>query len=142
MEAKWTMEWPTEPGLYWFYGWSSKWARESCAKIRVDMVNVHAISNGVMYSMSGQLMFVQEGGMGYWTKADVPAAPTVDWVLFHSWAEQAQERIKNDRSLYRAKAYFNGDVSNPKVIVVNYDDLFEFDSWETLDAFLRDKLRV
>lgn len=70
LEPKWSEEWPTEPGYYWFYGWRNIAYKEGNWKPTLRMV----YCNGTKFNHStkGQ-MDGQE--IGLWTPAFPPEAP-------------------------------------------------------------------
>lgn len=77
----WTAEWPTEPGLYWFYGWlwlNKNWETEG-RKPEFDLIKVHKNSRGdVICITNGNFMFKEERHMGLWKLVDLPELPDLD----------------------------------------------------------------
>jgi len=72
----WTKEWPTESGLYWFYGFL--WYQHYRDGDNPKLVSVEAkpASNGIMYVAKGTFIYKIEGHMGFWRKADLPELPS------------------------------------------------------------------
>lgn len=67
--AKWSSEWPTEPGRYWFYGYL--WGE---AKPEMFMIEVWKISNGVSYVTKGTFIYKNDA-IGLWSRANVLLPP-------------------------------------------------------------------
>lgn len=69
----WSREWPTEPGDYWFYGWTHE-----CAKgnPRMGLAQVCQIANGLAHIVRGALAYESDGAEGFWTRATLPDPPT------------------------------------------------------------------
>ncbi len=75
-DIKWTEAWPTKPGMYWFYGWPyGKDEKNPEEKPELNLIEIRAISNGVMVIRSGQFWFKREGGVGKFTEVDLPELP-------------------------------------------------------------------
>jgi hypothetical protein len=68
--------WPTEPGFYWFYGHLYRPAFDS--KPRMVSMEVRQVSNGVMYVACGAFIHAEEGAVGRFCCATVPAPPLED----------------------------------------------------------------
>ena len=80
MEEKmdeWSLEWPTEPGHYWFYGWCF---RDRKRDAELHFVKVSKISNGVCRVTKGYFLYKQEKGFGLWMKATLPLMPGSVWL--------------------------------------------------------------
>jgi len=76
MTEKWTTEFPTEPGTYWFYGY--RYGKVSCGHTcdpELMLVEVWEISNGLMYVASGQHMFKSEVECPHFCEAELPEFP-------------------------------------------------------------------
>lgn len=74
---QWTREWPTKPGVYWFYGWPYG-KSESGARVRApewNLVKVMKCSNGVITVRDGSPWYRHEGWDGMFCEADRPAVP-------------------------------------------------------------------
>jgi len=83
-DNKWSTEWPTEVGLYWFYG--ELYRPLSCRpKPELELVSARKISNGYMYVANGQFVG-QEGMQGLWQKAQLPELPKTNWK--YKWKEK------------------------------------------------------
>ena len=73
---KWTKDWPTEEGTYWFYGYRYK--RVSCGSNcdpEYCLVEVFKVSNGLMITTNGQFMYESETEEAYFQKAELPEPP-------------------------------------------------------------------
>lgn len=69
---KWTHEWPTEPGWYWFYGDPHGIEKHFT---RLYPVRVYKVSNGWAHIAEGNFMFPSEASDGVWIKMIVPKLP-------------------------------------------------------------------
>jgi len=69
---KWTKTWPTEPGMYWFYGWPFG---EKSHKPELNLVRLWAVSNGVIMIRDGTSWFKNEGGIGMFCEVKLPDLP-------------------------------------------------------------------
>lgn len=70
---EWTIEWPSEPGYYWFYGWAFT---DRSRDPELHFVKVRGIAQGkLMYVTNGHFLFKQEGGEGYWMPVTLPELP-------------------------------------------------------------------
>ena len=54
---KWSKEWPTTPGWYWFYGW---YRGEKPSDAMLRPMEARRISNGVMHTGWGTFLWPQE----------------------------------------------------------------------------------
>ncbi len=68
-EATWTKEWPTEPGTYWFRGFSGR------SEDRTAMVEVRHTQSGLVYITDGHFLYKDEGAEGYFMPAELPVPP-------------------------------------------------------------------
>jgi len=71
---QWTSEWPTEPGMYWFYGWPFLQGEPTDEP---EWVSVEVFFDGGGKSVwvgGGHFMFKSEN-RGLWTPAILPDAP-------------------------------------------------------------------
>ena len=78
MNEEWTQEWPTEPGLYWFY--SYRYGMISCGfkqKPKLMMMAVSKCANGFMYTADGQFVFDGEPEHAWFTKVITPDLPVI-----------------------------------------------------------------
>jgi len=75
--ACWQTEWPTESGVYWFYGWcwEKHSARERVEEPEMHLVSVRVMSNGVSCVTNGHFLYKAEGAEGMWLKAELPEPP-------------------------------------------------------------------
>ncbi|MHA2063251.1 MAG: hypothetical protein ACXABY_02600 [Candidatus Thorarchaeota archaeon] len=64
---KWTNEWPTNPGWYWFYG--NKYGE---ATAEIGIVRVIKVSNGVAHTLDGHFMFKADGHKGVFQSIPTP----------------------------------------------------------------------
>lgn len=75
MRTQWKTEWPTEPGLYWFYGFPYG-LRERDAKI--DLSLVRAVKNGqgsITCIREGHFFYKSEGAIGKFIPVELPELP-------------------------------------------------------------------
>ena len=69
---KWTTTWPTQPGLYWFYG--QLWSRTRAPEY--SSVRVRTIGDGsLIYVTHGNFMYSSEKHAGWWQPAVLPDLP-------------------------------------------------------------------
>ena len=72
--TKWTEEWPTEPGKYWFWGQKFRnWSGEY--KPGMYLVKVRQCVNSLVYVTDGHFIYEEEGARGQWQPAVVPEPP-------------------------------------------------------------------
>jgi len=71
----WTHKWPTEPGMYWFYGFCWRKMRDEPEEPEMYLVKVRKISNGLMCITDGHFIYKAEGAEGMWLKAELPEPP-------------------------------------------------------------------
>jgi len=69
----WSTEYPTEVGLYWFYGY--RYGRNQGAKPEYALCEVFKISKGLMIKASGTIMFKSEVEEPHFLKAEYPEPP-------------------------------------------------------------------
>lgn len=79
-EPRWSAEWPTEPGWYWFYGARSAYAAKN-GQVELRPCAVRKSANGVLYVMDGAFMYRAEGGAGLWSPIAEPAKPPLTGVV-------------------------------------------------------------
>lgn len=84
----WQNEWPTEPGLYFFYGWM--WDKEPGKREpQWSIVSVEELPReGLSYICNGSFMYKSENHTGKWLKVLVPSEPDLMDLLL--------ERKKNE----------------------------------------------
>jgi hypothetical protein len=89
--TEWNTEWPTEPGDYWFYGWTSIFASRLFEAGRggdMRLVLAHAFRCGdghMAYSAGSEFLYPtcaggQPDAQGLWLKCDTPELPTAQFV--------------------------------------------------------------
>lgn len=88
MEITWSEEWPTEPGDYWFYGWT--WldnTMERNGPPKYHHVQVHVTAGGArVYIARGNFMYKSnlvrnyERHVGVWTPVTFPEPPPPDFI--------------------------------------------------------------
>ena len=79
---KWTKEWPTEPGYYWFYGRRFRTIHLKQEANSTYFVEVFISSNkSPVYICSGNFLSKGEEAEGWWTRAELPDPPkeAKDW---------------------------------------------------------------
>ncbi len=84
-QQDWTEEWPTEPGMYWFYGndVDDKTAGPGeDAHFRLNTVSVRFAGKGdgkfLMYVSEGNFMYKKSASPGLWMRMEVPEIPLMD----------------------------------------------------------------
>jgi len=72
---QWTSEWPTEPGMYWFYGWAFLNKPRPVGEAKMVLARMVLGQNGApVYVSRGRFMYDEEC-IGLWTPAILPDAP-------------------------------------------------------------------
>jgi hypothetical protein len=74
MKPKWTKEWPTKAGAYWFYG-DPFFKQKDRQSVRIHLIVVRKIVNALMCVTDGYFMFKEEASDGYWLEAVLPDPP-------------------------------------------------------------------
>ena len=77
-KVKWTTEWPTEDGEYWFYGWRDHYEISDMRPPQIHCVRVLGIPGGVIYANGSEPMFRSHRAYGVWTKVDFPELPEIE----------------------------------------------------------------
>ena len=73
---KWSSEWPTQKGMYWFYGYRyGKFFGNQKNDPELLLLTVRKISNGFMYTADGQFVYESEVEEPYFQKAILPEIP-------------------------------------------------------------------
>ena len=76
---KWTKEFPTEEGVYWFYGY--RFGKISCGsqeKPKLMIVKVYKSGQGDMtYVAEGNFMYKSEVEDAHFLKTDIPDLPII-----------------------------------------------------------------
>jgi hypothetical protein len=72
-EDVWTLEWPKEPGFYWFYGWTSAMAMRHFDP-EMHFVIAKRASNAVLFHANGEMIW-RSSATGFWCPANQPQAP-------------------------------------------------------------------
>ena len=90
----WTIQPPTEPGAYWFYGaaflgqMSGDFRADATIERSLHFVEVWQVSNGLLAVTKGNFMSLNTfnkginvpGHLGYWRKTILPDLP--DWQIY------------------------------------------------------------
>ena len=71
-QDRWTTEWPTAPGDYWFYGWCFR-NRKHVAEL--NFVKARPTRNSLCLVTNGHFLYREEGGYGMWLSARLPYLP-------------------------------------------------------------------
>jgi hypothetical protein len=66
---KWTEDWPTEPGHYWFYGTPYR-----SMDVKLSTVTVHKVAHGVTCIGRGVFIYHREA-KGVWQRIPTPELP-------------------------------------------------------------------
>lgn len=62
----WTSAWPTEPGNYWFHGWTHKTNYK-------DKPRTYFVRRNILgFVLNGQFLCEEVGAKGLWLPAEVP----------------------------------------------------------------------
>ena len=72
----WQDEWPTESGMWWFYGYTFK--REGKENPNLHLVEVFRTSNSLAYTTHGGFLYKEEGAIGKWQKVTLPELPKME----------------------------------------------------------------
>jgi hypothetical protein len=78
-EPGWTKDWPTKPGLYWFFGWLSEFAIRNDREPRLEIVK--AMEAGppekqwMSFVSNGGFVYKSEGAKGFFKPMDLPELP-------------------------------------------------------------------
>jgi len=77
--SKWTKDWPTEEGDYWFYGWRfGDMNRNTGKQDPPEFSHVEVRRNGsgqLMLITRGHFFYKAEGAIGVFLKIDLPTPP-------------------------------------------------------------------
>lgn len=85
--TNWSDKWPTEPGVYWFYGFTSVHEVKRYLP-ETHFVTVKREANGLFFYTYGlffytHAQFIYDGdAVGLWQKVDVPEPPKDVWDKF------------------------------------------------------------
>ncbi len=76
-QTDWTTEWPTEEGLYWFYGYTTKWEAKPEADEPRRLLSVRAVDDGKgnIHTMGAAEFIFKTEATGHWVRAWVPDLP-------------------------------------------------------------------
>ena len=72
----WFTKFPTEEGLYWFYGY--RYGKRSCGSAcepELMLLRVMKCANGFLYNAEGQFMYESEVEEAHFQKIDIPEFP-------------------------------------------------------------------
>ncbi len=79
---KWQDEWPTEKGLWWFYGWpfgkEGFLGKDRKPELCLVTVSGPIASGSFMYIAKGTFLYTKEGATGKWQKAVLPKLPKIN----------------------------------------------------------------
>ena len=77
---KWTTEFPTEEGYYWFYGYRFGKDRGFGKKNKPELMftEVREVANGMMYVANGNFMFPNEVEEPHFQKVELPEFPKME----------------------------------------------------------------
>lgn len=74
----WTTKFPTEEGLYWFYGY--RYGKVSCGfKEEPELMSLKVMkcANGFLYAANGQMVYESEVEEPHFIKAVLPELPEI-----------------------------------------------------------------
>lgn len=83
--SMWSHDWPTEPGLFWFYGWRFGRGREFGGhkeepELCLVEIGETAVKGVFMYVTHGHFLYREEGATGLWQKTILPELPDLEEV--------------------------------------------------------------
>lgn len=74
-DYKWTVEWPTEPRDYWFYGWDfGNTGLNKNDKPRLHFVKVRRGAVSLFYDAGSHFLYKRDA-IGMWTPIRLPTLP-------------------------------------------------------------------
>ncbi len=83
-ECQWSPDFPTEPGMFWFYGWSFLRPQDEKPPPNENQPELylvkakHGFGNKLYFVAKGTLIFPQTS-LGVWKEAEIPPAPEIEW---------------------------------------------------------------
>lgn len=78
-ENVWSKEFPTKPGIYWFYGY--RYGKISCGRPcspKLLLVTASQGGNSMMFVAEGAFMHESETECAHFKKADLPELPDLE----------------------------------------------------------------
>ena len=77
---KWTTEFPTKPGNYWFYGYRYGKYDFNGEKRKLELMycEVHKAANGFIYIANGQFVYKSEVEEPHFQEVILPELPTMN----------------------------------------------------------------
>lgn len=72
----WSLEWPTEPGSYWFYGWLFMSPAHSSPDFHFGIIK--STMFGFIFDIEGRQFYKSDGVKGHWLKAKLPQKPVLE----------------------------------------------------------------
>ncbi|MCK9558588.1 MAG: hypothetical protein M0R50_11185 [Candidatus Cloacimonetes bacterium] len=76
----WSKEWPTKPGRYWLYGWTSNYIKSKRKKkpelMYVDVYEIGIEKTSLAFICKGGLIYKRDGADGLWAPIDLPELPS------------------------------------------------------------------
>jgi len=80
-KVEWTIEWPTEEGYYWFYGWRPPQDTKDESPV-LYFIKTELYEWGMFYLIVGSgetpLRTTWACPIGLWTKAQLPELPEIE----------------------------------------------------------------
>jgi len=74
--SNWQHEWPTKPGMYWFYGWTHHKIIDGPDEPEMYLVQVRKVGSGESIYIEGhRFLYKVEVGEGMWSEATLPTPP-------------------------------------------------------------------
>jgi hypothetical protein len=73
--ANWTTERPTEPGLYWFYGFTNNDHKRPNGQPRWHLCEMMPISSGLLMKVGGVFGWDRDPMVGHYCKTILPQLP-------------------------------------------------------------------
>lgn len=90
----WTTEWPTSPGIYWFYGdLFGRKNRRDDLRIQMHLVRCHQGANGLVFVSDINSFVFKSEAVGVWTTAVLPDVPLVNFLKLDEVENQDQVRL-------------------------------------------------
>lgn len=78
MDNEWTFDPPTEPGVYWFSGWTSEYAAHQLEQETILVYVSQNTSNGKLFLTDRAQILYLRHMYGVWLRASMPTAPVLD----------------------------------------------------------------
>ena len=95
---QWRFRWPTDPGLYWFYGYATNKQIDKFPRLHLVVVEYKSPLFGVVYRTGRTSLHQETGSFGMWQTINVPVLPQIT-EQFEQRAEAEGKKLKPLRDL-------------------------------------------